>query len=206
MNPRHSAFGSGTPAPTRPDRAHKLIVLCALALALPASAEVTESFRYTHYLANAIASESLEKTLNDASPHREGSEVFLGITDWNVGWQLDVWQNPDGHCKVTKVDTRLSVSIDLPMLNGGSPGQVSQFEKIYAGLRVHELGHYAIAQQAAAAVDAKIRSLPEMPSCDSLTSAANEAGVRILDEYRRKDVQYDATTHHGKTQEAWSGS
>ncbi len=182
-----------------------LILAGVLAVAAPASADVTENFRYTYYAANAFGSGSLEKVLNDASPHRNGGEVFLGVTDWNVGWQLDVWQNPDASCKVSKVDTRLSVAIDLPLLNGGTAAQTKQFETVFAGLRVHELGHYAIAKQAATAIDAKLRSLPEMANCDALKAAANEAGVRILDEYKEKEVQYDAATGHGKTQGAWSG-
>ena len=70
-------------------------------------------------------------------------------------------------------------------------------------LRQHELGHFELAKDAAERIDAQIRTLPAMPTCKQLETAANERGNRQLEEVRRKEKQYDANTQHGKTQGAW---
>jgi predicted secreted Zn-dependent protease len=183
----------------------KLVAMCLLSISVQASAEVTETLRYTNYEAKAQRFQPLEKILYDASPNRVGDQVFLGITDWAVNWRLEGIEEPSGKCRITKVFTELSVVIDLPILIGGTARQMDQFNQLLPGLKTHELGHYAIAQQAAAAIDSKIRSLPEASDCEILKSAANEIGSKTLDEYKAKEIQYDVQTNHGKTQGAWWG-
>jgi predicted secreted Zn-dependent protease len=75
-----------------------------------------------------------------------------------------------------------------------------QFDELLTSLRSHELGHYRIAQEAAAAIDSRLGALPEMADCRTLTSTADGIGSRILAEYREKELQYDAATDHGYDQ------
>lgn len=78
-----------------------------------------------------------------------------------------------------------------------------QFDKYLSALRVHELGHYDIANIAAAEIDRMILALPEMPSCKVLETTANDLGYRTLSEYKEKEIRYDASTAHGRSQGAW---
>jgi predicted secreted Zn-dependent protease len=181
----------------------KLATIFFLTISLSANAEVTEKISYTYYPANAAHTQSLKKVLDDASPHREGTQVFYGMTDWAVNWRFEGTESSAGNCRITKVTTELSVAIDLPRLIGGTAAQTDQFNKLLPALRSHELGHYSIARQAAAAIDSKIRSLPEMPNCKSLYSAANDVGSQTLDDFKAREIQYDVVTSHGATQEAW---
>jgi predicted secreted Zn-dependent protease len=183
----------------------RLAAFGLLILSSPAWAEVTEKLVYTNYEAKAEPARSLQDILDDATPHREGDQIFLGMTDWKVDWRLEGTEKPDGKCRITQVRTELSVVIDLPVLIGGNADQNDQFGKLLPALRTHELGHVAIARHAAAAIDGKLRSLPEASGCDALKSSASRIAAKTLDEYKAMEIRYDVVTGHGKTQGAWRG-
>jgi predicted secreted Zn-dependent protease len=183
----------------------KLILICCLAAATSAAAEVREHLRYGHYDAKAAPGRTLAEVLNDSSPFRPDSRVFHSATSWNVDWKFQSTTGRDGRCKIVDVDTRLSGQIDLPRLIGADDKLEDRFETYLAALRVHEMGHYAIGREAAVAIDTRLRTMPAMSNCQQLESAARDLGARILGEYEAKGNKYDADTGHGKTQGAWLG-
>jgi predicted secreted Zn-dependent protease len=180
-----------------------LLLICCSALSSAASADVTETLNYSYYEAKATQSQPLVDVLNSASPHRIDGHVFHAMTNWTVNWKFEGVENSSGKCRITRVFTELSVDIDLPRLSGASPTQAEQFDQYLSALRIHELGHYAIAKEAAAAVDDDIRALPESSNCEILFAAANEAGNQAIENYKQKEVEYDTVTDHGRTQGAW---
>lgn len=101
------------------------------------------------------------------------------------------------------VATALTGRITLPRLVGASSTQRGQFDRHLSALRVHELGHYGFGEEAAAEIDRKIRYLPEMSSCKTLESAVCDLRDRVLNEYKEREVRYDAATAYGKSQGAW---
>lgn len=181
-----------------------LFLLIFLVLAWSVVADVNEKqINYNYYTANADPSRSLTDILNASSPIRENDKLFFGYTKWNIKWNYNWHEKPNGRCKLTRVTVDFSSSIQLPKLNGGSTKQRKQFDKFLPALRTHELGHYKFGKDAAIAIDRKISSLPEMSSCKELGSTANKLGEQILNEYKKKEKQYDTSTSHGKTQGAW---
>lgn len=180
-----------------------LFLLLFLVITRTSSAEVSESLVYTYYMANADPNRSLLSILNTSSPIRQNGQVFHAHTDWNVKWSFRWFRNPDGRCRIIKVTTELTGSINLPKLVEATAMQGGQFDIYLSALRIHELGHYDIGKEAAAAIDRKMLSLPEMAGCKALESAANDLGYRTLNEYKEREVQYDASTGHGKSQGAW---
>ncbi|MDD1610027.1 MAG: DUF922 domain-containing Zn-dependent protease [Methylococcaceae bacterium] len=181
----------------------KLFLLCFLIITQTSGAAVSESVTYIYYTANAEPSHSLLKILNTATPIRQNGHVFHAYTKWYIKWNFRWFENPDGRCKITSVTTQLTASINLPQLVGDTSTQQNQFDDYLSALRTHELGHYDIGKQAADTIDSKILTLPEMSSCKTLESAANDIGYQTLDEYKEIELQYDASTGHGKTQGAW---
>lgn len=180
-----------------------LFLLCFLLVPQTSSAEVSENLDYTYYTANADPARSLLSILNTSSPIRQNGQVFHGYTNWYVRWDFRWHEKPDGKCRITSASTKLTGSINLPRLNAATPVQEVQFGKYVTALRVHELGHYDVGKAAAITIDRKIRSLPEMSSCRALESAANDLGMRTLDEYKERELRYDDSTYHGKSQGAW---
>jgi predicted secreted Zn-dependent protease len=163
-------------------------------------AEVSERLDYVSYSAKTEASRPLLESLDAASPIRRNGRVHHGYTDWYVRWQFRWWEEADGRCRITSVQTSLTGKIQLPRLEGKSS---PQFDRYLWALRTHELGHFRLGQVAAAEIDMEILALPEAPSCKALESLANSTGHRILNFYRGEELDYDASTDHGKSQGAW---
>jgi predicted secreted Zn-dependent protease len=181
----------------------KLLLFCLLIISQASNAVVKETLDYSYYTAQGNPSVSLRAILNAVSPIRENGKSFHGYTKWYVKWHFWWFEKPDGRCKITKVDTRLTATITLPDLVGAESVQQNQFDTFISALKVHELGHYDIGKQVATLIDEKIQALPEMSSCKVLESTANDIGYQILDEYKAIEQQYDVSTNHGKTQGAW---
>jgi predicted secreted Zn-dependent protease len=79
------------------------------------------------------------------------------------------------------------------------------FVQILTNLRVHELGHVAIASEAASAIEKSLAAMPQMASCAALESAANAAGYVLLEACKGRQMEYDRVTDHGRLQSLWSG-
>lgn len=174
-----------------------------MAMAWPLKADVNESLEYKYYKANADSSRSLSSILNSATPIREDGKFFHGDAYWHIKWNFRWSEKPDGSCKISSVTTELTCNIQLPELIGATGEQRDQFKKYQSALRTHELGHCKIGKKAAAIIDSKILSLPEMSSCKDLGAAGNDIGYQAIKEYGEKVELYDAKTEHGKSQGAW---
>lgn len=181
----------------------KLLLLCFLLITQTSGAEVSDSLEYAYYTANADPASSLRSVLNSASPIRQNGQIFHGYTRWYVKWNFRWQEKPSGHCRITRVATQVTGNITLPRLSGATALQERQFGKYLSALHAHELGHYDIGKEAAATIDMKILNLPEMPSCKALESAANDLGHQVLGEYKERELHYDDSTGHGKSQGAW---
>ncbi|GGC67563.1 DUF922 domain-containing protein [Undibacterium terreum] len=184
----------------------KLLLFSLLSLAQACHAEVSESLVYDYYTAHAEPRRSLFDVLSAASPIRQKRQIFHGHTNWYVKWTMRWVENPNRSCRLTKFKVDLSGKILLPKLENANADQQMEFSNYLSELRVHELGHYDIGREAAAAVDKAILALPEMPDCKALEARVNELGHTILRQYLDKELRYDAVTLHGRLQSAWSGS
>jgi predicted secreted Zn-dependent protease len=180
-----------------------LFVFILLGIAVPLKADVTDRLDFTYYVANADPSRSLLDILNASSPIRENGIIYHADTNWNVRWDVRWFENPDGSCRITSVSTELTGNIRLPRLFGATDLQMDQFNNYLSALSVHESGHYDIGRETASAIDKKILSLPAMPNCKDLATAANSIGYQTLEEQKKKEKQYEASTDHGRLQGAW---
>ena len=180
-----------------------LFMIIWAAMAWPLKADVYESIEYTYYNANADSSRSLLSILNSSTPIRIDGKFFHGYTYWHVKWYFRWSEKPDGSCKISSVTAELTCNIQLPNLLGATSKQGDQFDRYLSALRIHELGHCQIGKKAAATIDQKILSLPEMSNCNDLRVAGNDIGNQTLREYKEKVKQYDAKTEYGRSQGAW---
>lgn len=181
------------------------LLLGCLAASASAHAEVKEQLQYRHYDARAGSGRTLPEILNDSTPFHPGTQVFHSAARWNVDWIFQPGTDSQGRCRIERMATSLLGEIKLPRLVGADAPLQEEFSGYLKALRVHELGHYEIGRQAAKAIDAQMRALPAMKSCDALESAARNLGARVLGEYEARGKRYDIATGHGKTQGAWLG-
>ncbi len=168
-------------------------------------AAVSEALSYTPYGVADDPRAAVSTVLERATPNRQGGRVFLGYTHWEISWHLRWAEAAGGYCRLIQSQTTLRITISLPRLYGATNQRSREFLKILTGLRIHELGHASIAEDAARAIDAALDTVPQTPGCGALEAAANLKAQRLLDEYGAKQVRYDAVTDHGRRQSAWSG-
>jgi predicted secreted Zn-dependent protease len=181
----------------------KLILIIALVTSSWSSAAVVENVTYSTYDVDVAHARSMTEALDMASPHRKDGKAFYGFTTWSLLTTYQLRPSPNGSCKLDQIETKLTVNIDLPRLLGADARQTEAFNPFLSALRVHELGHYTIGQEAAAAVDSRIAALPEMASCKFLDAAVGVAHLEIMREFDARSAAYDVETNHGKTQGAW---
>jgi len=175
-----------------------LILLCCQV----AHAEVTDRLAYSYYIARAQPGTALSVTLSKASPIHENGHIFHAETKWYVNWKFWWTVKPDGSCRMSRVDVDVDSRIKLPSLTDATENQDKQFHRYLFALQAHELGHVSFGKQAAQDIERGILNLPEMGSCTELENAANRLGNQILDQYRAREIQYDVSTGHGRTQGA----
>lgn len=128
---------------------------------------------------------------------------FHGYTEWRLVWRYRYRPDRSG-CAVDSVETELDVTMQLPRwhMPHDAPGAaVHEWERYSAALRAHEDGHAGIG---AAAADALKRQLEALRSttCPALVAEVERVGTAILEQYRARELEYDASTGHGATQGA----
>jgi predicted secreted Zn-dependent protease len=180
------------------------LALGALALVAcsPAAADVAESLEYRYYIVTPHSATPLWRSVIKASPIREYGKTYMGHTAWTVKWDMKWKRQANGGCAMVKVRTHLHGIITLPKVVLPDAEQQARFDGFVKALRAHEIEHMDIARDAAREIDRRVQRMPAMASCYELESAANAQGQRLLGEARRRGIEYDARTEHGKSQGA----
>lgn len=156
------------------------------------------------YTVEANDKGSLFSAINNASPIREGGEVFHAHTDTYVNWNY-WWDKRNNYCKLNRVETTVTITYTLPRLSSKTQdAEVKRiWNKYYPALIEHEEGHGQIAIDAAQVIERGLRNMSSYSSCDLLSKKANAKAQRILDKFSQKHLDYDNKTNHGKTQGAY---
>jgi predicted secreted Zn-dependent protease len=136
----------------------------------------------------------LREQLDARGPEIDGSR-HDAYTSWYVTWRY-----PDSHseagCSTGPVTADVKVVVTLPRWKGFTDENdplVRRWRRYLEALKTHESGHRETGFRAA---------LPPQATCELASQVADETARKILDEYRARDVEYDAETNHGITQGA----
>lgn len=179
----------------------RLLFTCALmaCFASPCRAEVQEKMNVNYY-AVTVGTQALGDALLAANPMKaEGGHAY---TAWHINWHFETSQASGSLCKVSSVTTTLAITMTLPQLASAPPDAQAKFDAYLPKLRLHEDGHAAIARQTASQIDSAIAGAANIP-CGSIVADVNKIADDIINAAKATEVDYDATTHHGKTQGAW---
>ena len=173
------------------------LFICSLPLA--ATAEVETRVNNVYYMVGGNTAEDIWADVLAKSPVQQNGKRYAAHTKWNVSWQF-WWLDGGNSCEISKVTTRLEVTYSLPRLEQSSsiPDPVTaQWDKYYAALFDHELGHKNLGSIAAAEIENQILNMGKRGSCVQLESDANEIGKNVIAKYSRIEKDYDRTTNHG---------
>ena len=154
------------------------------------------------YAVQAEPNQSLREALNAATPILINGKRFHGYTRWYVRWQFQWAPDPQGRCRITQVNTRLTTEVQLPDLRRGTEAQQARFDRYLPALSQHEQGHVQVGRDAAQAIDRAIADMPAASDCATLERNANTLGQALLQEHIEREKQFDVTTGHGATQGA----
>jgi predicted secreted Zn-dependent protease len=82
------------------------------------------------------------------------------------------------------------------------PGLRARWDRFVAALKLHEEGHFDHGRQFGSELERSLAMLGAQNSCNTLDVLTHQHYDALLEKYRAIDMEYDATTDHGRTQGA----
>jgi len=174
-----------------------LLVFCSLPLDAIAGTETRVNNVY--YMVEGETAEDIWTDVIAKTPVHQNGKRYAAHTKWNVSWQF-WWLDNGNSCEISKVTTGLEVVYTLPRLKQTlsiADSVVAHWDKYYAALFDHELGHMDLGSRAAIEIENQILNMASRNSCEQLESDANEIGKSVIAKYSRIEKDYDRTTNHG---------
>ena len=168
------------------------------------AAETGTSVQWTtnYYAVTGATPREIQFSITQARPWKTRFN-WDGFTDWKVTWRFQTSREEDG-CRVANFRPSAVVTTTLPRWTP-PPGvalEVRQaWQHYFVALVQHETVHARYAYAAVEEMSRKVPALPTMP-CDQLPEKINQLANQIMDDYRRREKEYDQRTDHGALQGA----
>jgi predicted secreted Zn-dependent protease len=190
----------------------RLIIFGVCLLASTCSKETSDieslkpniSERYVYYNIGGATANELRHQMDQFGPSDEFGARHDAYTAWYVEWHYPNLVTND-KCTIGSVTVTVSITQTLPKWETppeAPPGLIKQWDTYIEALQRHENGHREIGIAAGEKILRALSDLPSYPTCGELEQIADREGQGILDEYRRKEIDYDRTTNHGELQDA----
>ncbi|MGA6150786.1 MULTISPECIES: DUF922 domain-containing Zn-dependent protease [unclassified Stenotrophomonas] len=157
-----------------------------------------------YYDVQGTTLEQLRESLRTLGPVDDDGERHHGQVRWNLQWRYN-YSTDRGGCRLTGFTVQRSTTMQLPRwvdVDRVSPALRSDWERYSRALRLHEDGHVETGALAAAEIERRTAAVKRSPTCAALTATLDEIGKAVIQEFKARDVEYDATTGHGATQDA----
>ena len=162
------------------------------------------SINTNYYSLYSTSVSGLRKEMNKKGIKWTDGKTYDGFTSWYVKWRYEYYTSDD-YCSLTNVDVSVDVEYTLPRWSVKLLGNMDlriKWIRYSDALKKHEDGHRDFGIGAARDIEEALLSIGSRPRCDTLGADANAIAYRILDDFRRKETEYDRKTEHGRTQGA----
>ncbi|CAM3004837.1 Predicted secreted Zn-dependent protease [Legionella steigerwaltii] len=161
----------------------------------------------TFYKITGTTEQELRNQLNQLGPFST-DQRYDAKTSWYINWDYKWhYDNPSKNpCYLTEVKVTADIVTILPEWENkeyGSAESQLKWENYLVNLSKHEEGHENNGKEVAAEIDDALLRIAPMPSCEMLQSTIENTAQSILKKHNRWDINYDATTQHGRTQGAF---
>lgn len=126
------------------------------------------------------------------------------LTEWNINWRFALTES-GGECRAGSFSTKTTLKLTLPRWTAPTNADLatrSEWRRYITALAQHELGHAQFAQLAAAGVRKKLNETNVEPDCDLLKKKLNADCNTVVENFKKRDQEYDERTRHGETQGA----
>lgn len=167
-------------------------------------AEVTLREDTRHYTIRGATAAELRGEMDAKGPRGGDGRRYDGYTRWHVAWRYR-YRTQGGQCFIDRVATTVDVTFTMPQWANegfGSTELRRRWRQYLVALQQHENGHRRHGVEAAGEIDRGIAGLAPRASCESLGAAADALGHQVIRQYNQRDLDYDRTTDHGRTQGA----
>ena len=159
-----------------------------------------------YYLISGTDTDGLRRSMHGSKPWQDRPDMagMVGLTTWHIGWRFHVSPTPSG-CRCSSFTTRTAITNTLPRWlppTHAPPELKNAWARFATALGQHEAGHSRLALAAVAQMHQQVKALGEDLDCDALRKKINEVAQRTLDDFRKRDEEYDRITNHGATQGA----
>lgn len=210
MHPQRTKHAKLHSTKLQPRIATVLYTICTIftwgALCSPGNAKLQEQLRYTYYpfaapttpttpetftTQNNSSIYHAARTASNNAPRKDGS-IPVAQAQWEM--QLDYSMTQTARkCSIKNHVVKLDVTITLPQMQGGTPEQKDQFEKMFTILKSHEQQHYYITRQQMRIFDKMVESIPAATTCEKLQENINQLQTRYVELTDQQNEQFDIT-------------
>jgi predicted secreted Zn-dependent protease len=176
------------------------LATCCTATAADSIPNYTWTTNY--YSVTGATPREIRMSINQSRPWKT-KMGWDGYTEWQVNWRFDVQQDTDG-CRVTSFTPKAVIKTTLPRWvppPNATPEAKESWRRFSTRLAQHEAGHAGFAFSAMAEMRKIVNGLQAI-SCQELRKTINQLANSVVDEYRRKEKEYDVRTRHGQLQGA----
>jgi len=128
---------------------------------------------------------------------------FLAYTKWIVNWEFETSFENQKYKPVNvkvRVNSEITMPAYKPPTNGISREFLVNWGNFYRKLLEHELGHVRISQQAGKEVYERIKKFEGATSRREMHREIHRIANSTIDEFKKKDEEYDRVTRHGLNQ------
>ncbi len=181
----------------------RLLMSFGLCCPLVVVAQDTITAKTNYYAIVGKTAWELRASLDGARPWKNRIPGDAS-TQWNVRWSFKTIASESG-CRLESLEVKATITLTLPRWRPAAetPADLqTRWQTYLSALEKHEEGHRTLAERAAAEVGRQVRAMGAAQNCEALAQSIKKMGNSIIDEYRRKEAEYDRETQHGVTQGA----
>jgi predicted secreted Zn-dependent protease len=181
-----------------------IYVVGLMCLAGIAHAEPLTRAHTSYYSVAGSSATVLATQLDQKGPVGEDGKHYAARTRWDVQWRFNHDQQGET-CGAKDVAVAVGIAQNLPKWSGEDKGPAAlrkRWDAFADALKRHEDEHKNHGIQAGAEIEAVLTALKPASNCEDLDKAANAAGEKVIEKYRKRDQELDRTTDHGRKQGA----
>jgi predicted secreted Zn-dependent protease len=161
------------------------------------------TWRTNYYTVTGATLQEIRESIQRARPWRDRHD-HVAVTDWNIRARSTVVPF-QGEFRCSGFNTLTIIRITMPRWTPpeGVADQVkAEWERYESALLAHEVGHGHFALAAAAEMHRRVRALGNGPDAEGLRQQAQQTVAQVMEEFQRREQEYDRLTRHGAEQGA----
>ena len=182
-----------------------LLVGVLLLFLFPLGARAQDKLQWTtnYYNVTGASLEEIRQSLNQSHPWKENSSRD-GNTAWRIDWNFGLAPSAGGfRCRDFTTRTVITVTLPRWVPPTNAPTALKEIWYRYiTALAQHEHGHVLNALASVAEQHKRVMELGEESSREDMRKKINDLANKVLEDFRRRDREYDDRTEHGARQGA----